>query len=333
MQGRVPALRARLQSVAAGIVMMMLGGVATAQSEPPANPPPMREIMRAPIQMMAPQMIGPKCESARLSAPDNQCVAYSIQTRGTGRDAQVSAQLRCNWDGQVLEEEIMRIFTSDGVSMRWVDATHLELTLPVEAHFTPPREQSTAFGRTIHYTYRHAPVAEMNLPKCLEAAPNPMRARVLNGPEKRRANAPGWVAYEIERACWMIGSSAAGSPAAPVVVTTFMQDSTPRLPNGTTDLVLQVSAPTAESGAPQIRLASGDVPIALQPAQGQHNYQIVGSEATRVLQRLAKGGGAQVSFAKQGAGTAGVAISREQFAEAYKAFQQCVHSSGKPAGK
>lgn len=320
--------RARFERVLVSVTFMMFAAAATAQSSSPSGsapnePPAPVELMRAPFPL-APPAVGPRCESARILAPDNQCAAFYIQTRGSGRNAQVSVQLDCNWEGRMFQNEIIRVFTSNGVSMRWVDATTLELNLPPEVHFSPPPEQSGYFGHTIRFRYRHVSDKEAPPRQCLGPAPNYMKARVLNGPEVRRASAPGWVAYEAEGACMLIGSSPTGPGSSDTVVTSFQKDAIARLPLGITELMFSVTVPRTARGAPQVRVGRHAGP---QLAGTNGNYRIIGAEAQRILDRLAKGNGAQVSFTTPDAGTLNVDLTQETFAEGHRAFKACVRAS------
>jgi hypothetical protein len=332
MQGRFELVRAGFGRISSLVAIATFATAAAAQSPPtntaPGEPPPMRELMRAPVPL-TPPAAGPTCESARVSAPDNQCSAYYIQTLGSGANAQARVQLDCNWEDRIFEDEIIRVWTGDGVAMRWVDATTLELNLPPEVHFSPPPAQTGHFGHTVHVTYRHVPGTEARPLQCLGPAPNYFKARVLNGPERRRANAPGWVAYEMDGSCLLIGASPVGAGRSEIIVTSFQKDSVARLPLGTTDMVLSVTVPHA-GGAPQIRFTSQDA----RPIPGSNGqYRLIGAEAQRILQRLAQGDGAQVSFTTPDAEAVSVELTREAFAEAQQAFQNCVQTSSRQPAK
>jgi hypothetical protein len=149
----------------------------------------------------------------------------------------------------------------------------------------------------------------------------------------RKAHTPGWVAYEIERACWLIGGSLIDETRKyDLVVTSFQKDAITRLPLGTTEMVFSVDGLRDEPGPPQIRLSADEAPLAPQRrlAEGG-SYELIGRQADRILSWFAQGGATQVVLTSKDNSTVSVDLTRKDFAEAYKAFNECVRTSSQGA--
>ena len=282
-------------------------------------------IGRAPFAM-PPPATGPTCESVRVPSPDNRCVAYFSQTHGEGRNAQASAKIECSWEAGGFQEEIIRLFVDRPIPLRWVNANNLEIGLPSGAHFSPPRESSRFADLAIRYTYRPMSSEPLETLQCFDNQPVDFRkVRLLNGPEKRNAHAPGWIAYGGEGMCMLVGQSVLPGPVPATVVVNFTKTAVPRLPYGTTELVFVVGPGRAERKIPEIRLSPTDAPLMPQANGPGRGYQLVGAQAERVLQQLANGGTVKMSLDQDDAGPLSIEVSRQEFTTAHGAFVSCLH--------
>jgi hypothetical protein len=276
-------------------------------------------------QLMEPAT-GARCQSVPLVAPDNRCAVSYVHTSGKG--VQTTLQIRCSWDDGGFQEEFLGMTTAaQTLRMRWTDATHLDIGLPPDANFLPPlRKVSQAAGHTIHYDYRLATTSDAPVLQCFDPPEDFRKIQELSSTIRRKAHEPRWVSFGGEETCMLTGQSGSVIPPAHLIATHFTQTAAARLPFGTTDLVLVVSAGGAELPV-QIRLSPNEPPLVPEPnGPSGGGYRLSGAPAERVLHTLSDGG--KVELLVEGA--ASTEVTRNEFVPAYSAFKKCLERFQKP---
>jgi hypothetical protein len=264
---------------------------------------------------------GLRCESLPLVAPDNHCVVHYVHTGGPSRGAQTAMEVRCSWDDGGFQEEILRMSTTvPTLRMQWSDATHLDVGLPPDADFLPPlRKVSQPPGHTLHYDYRLAATSDAPALQCFDPPEDYRNMEQLSGPLERPAHEPRWVSFGGTQTCILMGQSGSVIPPARLIATHFTQTATARLPFGTTDLVLVISADRLDAPV-RIRLAPDEPPLVPEPNGPGGGYRLTGSPAERILHTLSQRG--TVELMVPGAGS--TEMTRNEFGSAYSTFKSCL---------
>jgi hypothetical protein len=295
--------------------------VGAAQSQVPTGP---TRFYRGPMPLQPPA-IGPKCQSVPQPSPDNHCEAHYVQTRGEGWNAQTSAYIRCEWaDGGMYADEIIRIFSADRpIHLRWIDATALEVGLPTDVGFSPPRDRVEHSGHSIRYVYRPVSSKDLGPLQCFDEAEDFRNWRDLHKPA-RPAGEAGWVTYGSKQTCLLAGNALPPRQEFPPIAIQFLKTATARLPFGTTKLVLSVLPRHSLPQAPRLVLSPEEPPLVLQPSGPTGRYRLVAAPAERLLSRLDEGGKAQLSVTLEQSGAQSFEVARDDFAAAHAAFSRCV---------
>jgi hypothetical protein len=309
------------------LAVALCPAVVAAQSTAPAGP--MKPFYRSPMPLLPPA-IGPTCESIPLPSPDNHCAAHYVRTRGKGWNAQTSARLKCEWaDGGTFEDEIIRIFSADQpMHLRWIDSNTLEVGLPTDAGFSPPRDNAEHFGHSIRYIYRPLSSQDRRSGECFDQPENFRNWRELYRP--RAAGEAGWVTYGSEQTCLLAGQTEAAAPDADPIALQFMKAAMARLPFGTTELVLSAASRHHLQRAPQIILEPEESALVLQPSGPGGQHRVSGAQAQRVLRQLAQGGGVQLLLVDERGAAQNLDIAHKDFAAAHAAFAKCIDALRTP---
>jgi hypothetical protein len=209
-----------------------------------------------------------------------------------------------------------------------MDSNTLEVGLLKDVGFSPPPDKAEHFGHSIRFVYRAMSREDLGPVQCFDQPEDFRNWRELY--RRRAAGQAGWMTYGSEQTCLLAGNFVSSATSADSIPMHFTRTSTARLPDGTTELVLSVTSQQALPQVPRIILPPKTQLLVLQRGGAIHRYRLVGAEAERVLDQLARAGEVRFSSMDEQGVPRSVDVAHEDFAAAYAAFKKCLGTLGAP---